>query len=44
MHRFHNILFVSHGIKDETEVLQLTLRLAAESQAQLRILITHVTH
>ncbi|AMQ28721.1 TPA: universal stress protein [Legionella pneumophila] len=40
MHRFHNILFVSHGIKDETEVLQLTLRLAAESQAQLRILIT----
>lgn len=40
MQRFHNILFVSHGIKDETEALQLAIKLAFKNEAQLRILIT----
>lgn len=40
MHRFHNILFVSHGIKNETEALQLALKLASKNEAQLHILIT----
>ncbi|HAT1875072.1 TPA: universal stress protein [Legionella pneumophila] len=40
MQRFHNILFVSHGVKDETESLQLALKLASKNEAQLRILIT----
>lgn len=40
MQRFHNILFVSHGVKDETEALQLALKLASKNEAQLRILIT----
>ncbi|MCW8419953.1 universal stress protein [Fluoribacter dumoffii] len=40
MQRFHNILFVSHGIADETEALQLALKLASKNEAQLRILIT----
>ncbi|MCE0723225.1 MULTISPECIES: universal stress protein [Legionella] len=39
MNQFHNILFVSHGIKDEMETLQLVLRLAFENKAELRILI-----
>lgn len=39
MHRFHNILFVSHGIRDETEALQLAIKLASKNEAQLRILI-----
>ncbi len=40
MQRFHNILFVSHGIKDEIEALQLAIKLASKNEAQLRILIT----
>ncbi|HGO6700334.1 TPA: universal stress protein [Legionella pneumophila] len=40
MQQFHNILFVSHGVKDETEALQLALKLASKNEAQLRILIT----
>lgn len=39
MQRFHNILFVSHGVKDETEALQVAMKLAYENQAQLRILV-----
>jgi len=39
MQRFHNILFVSHGIRDETEALQLAIKLASKNEAQLRILI-----
>ncbi|HDV5709942.1 TPA: hypothetical protein RJD49_001628 [Legionella pneumophila] len=41
MHRFHNILFDSHRIKDKTEALPLVLRLIADNQAQLHILITY---
>jgi nucleotide-binding universal stress UspA family protein len=37
--RFHNILFVSNGIKDETEALQQALLIANESQASLTILV-----
>lgn len=39
MQGFHNILFVSHGVKEETEALQLAIKLASENEAQLRILI-----
>ncbi|OCH98268.1 universal stress protein [Legionella jamestowniensis] len=40
MHRFHNILFVSHGVNEETEALQLAIKLAHENQAQFHILIS----
>ncbi|WP_131783201.1 universal stress protein [Legionella gresilensis] len=40
MHRFQNILFVSHGIKEEVEALQLSIRLAVKNKAELCILIT----
>ncbi|QLZ69677.1 universal stress protein [Legionella sp. PC1000] len=40
MQRFHSILFVSHGVKDETEALKLALKLASKNEAQLGILIT----
>lgn len=40
MQRFHNILFVSHGVKDESEALQQALKMAHDNQAQLSILIT----
>ncbi|MFT4058505.1 MAG: universal stress protein [Legionella sp.] len=39
MKRFHNILFVSSGIKDETEALKQALLIANESEASLSILI-----
>lgn len=39
MHRFHNILFVSHGVNEETEALQLAIKLAHDNHAQLHILI-----
>lgn len=40
MQRFHNILFVSHGVRDETEALQLAIKLALKNEAQLGILIS----
>ncbi|KTC73177.1 hypothetical protein [Legionella bozemanae] len=40
MQRFHSILFVSPGVKDETEALQLALKLASNNEAQLRIFNT----
>ncbi|MDI9817612.1 MULTISPECIES: universal stress protein [unclassified Legionella] len=39
MQRFHNILFVSHGIKDEQESLKQAIKLSHNNQAQLSILI-----
>ncbi|MDP3561827.1 MAG: universal stress protein [Legionellaceae bacterium] len=39
MPKFHNILFVSHGIQDETKALEQALKLTYEHQAQLSILI-----
>lgn len=41
MHRFHNILFVSYGIRDETEALQLAIKLTSKNEAKLRILIIY---
>jgi len=40
MQRFNNILFVSHGVSDEKEALQMAMKLAHDNQAQLRVLIT----
>lgn len=34
MQGFHNILFVSHGVKEETEALQLAIKLASENEEQ----------
>lgn len=39
MNRFHNILFVSCGIKAETEALQQAIQLAENNQANLELLI-----
>ncbi|HHF7373781.1 TPA: universal stress protein [Legionella bozemanae] len=39
MQRFHNILFVSHGIKEETAAFVQALKLAYDNEAQLSILI-----
>jgi len=39
MQNFHNILFVSHGIVDETEVLKQALSLASNNKAALKALI-----
>src|SRR3990167_8160338 len=39
MPEFHNILFVSHGIQDETKALEQALKLTDDHQAQLSILI-----
>lgn len=39
MQQFHNILFVSHGIKDETKALEQALQLTDHHQARLSILI-----
>lgn len=39
MKRFNNILFVSHGTSDETEVLKQTIKLAVDNKARLSILI-----
>lgn len=40
MKHFHNILFVSNGIGEETEALGHAIRLAADNNASLDILIT----
>lgn len=39
MQQFHNILFVSHGVQDETKALEQALQLTDDHQAQLSILI-----
>jgi nucleotide-binding universal stress UspA family protein len=39
MQKFHNILFVSHGIADETDVLNQALSLARNNKATLKALI-----
>lgn len=39
MRKFHNILFVSHGIADETEALKQALSLARNNKAALEMLI-----
>lgn len=39
MKQFHNILFVSNGIDDESEALRHAIRLAADNKATLDILI-----
>jgi universal stress protein E len=39
MQRFNNILFVSHGVTDETEALKQALSLARNLKAELRALI-----
>jgi universal stress protein E len=39
MQQFHNILFVSHGVQDETKALEQALQLTNYHEAQLRILI-----
>lgn len=39
MQQFHNILFVSHGIKDETESLEQALQLTVHHHARLSVLI-----
>ncbi|QBR84874.1 universal stress protein [Legionella israelensis] len=39
MHQFTNILFVSHGISDETAVLKETIKLAIDNEARLSVLI-----
>ncbi|WP_133127391.1 universal stress protein [Legionella nagasakiensis] len=41
MRQFHNILFVSHGINDETEILKKTIQLAAENKSALNVLIIY---
>ncbi len=40
MKQFHNILFVSNGIDDESEALRHAIKLAADNKATLDILIT----
>lgn len=39
MQAFHNILFVSHGISDQTPALKQALRLATNNSASLSVLI-----
>lgn len=39
MQKFHNILFVSQGIADETDALKQALSIARNNQAELRALI-----
>ncbi|KTD57622.1 universal stress protein [Legionella shakespearei] len=39
MQQFHNILFVSNGVDEETDALQHAIRLAADNKANLDILI-----
>lgn len=39
MQRFNNILFVSHGVADETEALKQALSLARNNKAELKALI-----
>jgi universal stress protein E len=39
MKRFNNILFVSHGVTDETEALKQALSLARNNKAELKALI-----
>jgi universal stress protein E len=39
MKRFNNILFVSHGVTDETEALKQALSLARNNKAELKVLI-----
>jgi nucleotide-binding universal stress UspA family protein len=39
MQRFNNILFVSHGVADETEALKQALSLARNNKAELKVLI-----
>lgn len=39
MPQFHSILFVSHGIKDETKALEQALQLTDHHQARLSVLI-----
>jgi universal stress protein E len=39
MQKFHNILFLSYGIADETEVLEQTLSLACNNKAALKALL-----
>ncbi len=39
MQKFHNILFVSYGITNETDILKQALRLAHNNKANLKVLI-----
>jgi universal stress protein E len=39
MHRFNNILFVSHGVEDQTEALKQAFSLARNNKAELKVLI-----
>ncbi len=39
MHKFHSILFVSHGLEDESEALKQALSLARNNHAQFKALI-----
>ena len=39
MHQFQNILFVSHGIRDEMEGFKQALSLARNNQAALNVVI-----
>jgi nucleotide-binding universal stress UspA family protein len=41
MNQFQNILYVSHGLSDDTEALRQTLHLAVESQARMTVLIVY---
>jgi nucleotide-binding universal stress UspA family protein len=41
MKRFHNILYVSHGISDEGEGLKQALSLARNNSAMLRVLVVY---
>ncbi|MCP0912956.1 MULTISPECIES: universal stress protein [Legionella] len=40
MPSFHHILFVSHGVRDETQAIGQAIKLACANQAQLDVLIT----
>ncbi len=39
MQQFHNILFVSHGIRNKMEGLKQTMNLARNSKASLKMVI-----
>jgi len=39
MHRFNNILFVSHGLGNETKAMEQALKMTHDYQAQLSVLI-----
>ncbi len=41
MNRFQNILFVSHGVGDETDAMRLAVRLARDNSARLAVLVVY---